>query len=125
MAIDSNDQQVTSEMSRRFEHFSLNDQEGHDAYESEPIGDYWLPESTYPPDHYFDSPVEPNVKSVFYIPDPMHDGAVFDRIPTIQDTTDIGSEGSSVYPGPASRTSVNGMDWPFPEVGVTVSISDL
>ena len=119
MAIDSNDQQITSEMSRRFEHFNLNDQECQD-----PMG-YWPSESTYTPELRFDPTVEPNVKSVVYEPAPILHGAVFDGITTIQDPADFGSEGSSVYPGPASTTSANEMDWPFAEVGVTVSISDL
>jgi hypothetical protein len=107
MAIDSNDQQVTSEMSRRFEHFNINDQERHDAYESPLIGNFWPSEPTYMSEFRFDLSGEPK----FYISEPMDESTVFEPNLPIHDTTDIGSEGSSVYPGPTPKTSLNGMDW--------------
>jgi len=116
MAIDSNDQQVTSEMSRRLEQVSITDQEYHDDFESPPISDYWQSESPYVSGFPFDPSSEPNTKSGYYISEPMHESTVFDRILTIQDTTDIRSEGSSVYPVPPPKTSLNGMDWPLVEV---------
>lgn len=122
MAIDSNDQQITSEMSRRFEHFNINDQEYHDAYESAPIDDCWSSESTYVSGFQLDPTGEANEKSGFYISESMHAGAIFDPILTIQDKTDIGSEGSSVYPGQSQETTVN---WALVDVAVIVSISDL
>ena len=101
MAIDSNDQQVTSEMSRRLELFSFTEQECHDDFESAPTSDYLQSESTYVSGFSFDPSSEPNTKSGYYIPEPMHESMVFDRTPMIQDTTDIGSEG---------------MDWSLVEV---------
>jgi hypothetical protein len=118
MAIDSsNDHQITSEMSQRFEHFNINDQECHGTYESAPVSGFWPSEQTF---FHFDSTGEPNAKSGFYV----SESPVFDPNSTIQDTTD-GSEGSSVYVGPPLKTSLNGVDWPLVEVGTTVSISDL
>ena len=116
MAIDSNDQQVTSEMSRRFENCSINDQECDDAYESAPVGDYWPCEPTLLPEFDFDPTSEPNAKFGLYTPGPTDESRVFDPVFMIRDTTDIGSEGSSVYPGPTPKIGLNGMDWGFVEV---------
>src|SRR5579859_6400458 len=95
MAIDSNDQQVTSEMSRLFEDFSINDQEYRNAYESPPIGNVWPPEPTYMSEYRFDPSGEPNAKPGYYTSEPMDESTVFNPILTIYDTTDIVSEGSS------------------------------
>lgn len=120
MAIDSNDQQITSEMSQRFSNFSLNESECHDAYDSVPSDNYWPSESTYVPQHPF-YPGEPAVKPSIYTSDPMHPDAAFDSAFT-EDTTDIDFEGNSVYPEPITKTSLNGIGWQFAEVMVTLSI---
>jgi hypothetical protein len=121
MAIDSNDQHITSEMSR----ISINDQECHDLYESAPFSPHWPSEPTYVSEFQLDPAGEANAKSLVYVSGTMHENTIFDQIHTIQDTTDIVSEGSSVYPGPALENSGNEMDWAFVNVGIIILISDL
>jgi|SRR5579871_4647110 len=123
MAIDGNDEQITSEMSRRFEHFDINDQECQDAYESAPVGD--SRSSEYVPGFQLDPTDETNAKFMFYMPEPMHESMIFDPTIRIHDTTDIGFEESSIHLGLSQEIRVDRMDWAFVNVCVTVSISDL
>lgn len=125
MAADSNDQQIASEMSQRLGRLGINDQECYAAYEPSPIDSFLSSEPTYAPGYQLDPPGEVNAKSGFYILSSMHENVMFDPTLPIQDTTDIGSEGSSVYPGQSQETSVNGMDWTLVDAGVSVSISNL
>jgi len=119
MAIHSSDEQSASEMSQNFECLNINDQVCRDAGDSAPIGDCWPPEPTYSSGFHLDLTGEPDANWV-YSPESM----AFDGTCMIQVTTDIGSEGSSLYPRPPSTTSFNEIDWPI-AARVSISISDL
>ena len=119
MAIHSSDEQSASEMSQNFECLNINDQMCRGVGDSALIDDCWQPEPTYSSGFHLDLTGERDA-NWFYSPEPM----VFDGTCMIQDTTDIGSEGGSLYPGPPSTTSLNEIDWPM-GARVSISISDL